>query len=382
MWALSAWPGHPLVGVPNGCMCQYAQNITRVAQSVGPVLIEAPSGCGKELMAWIIHFLSDRKTGPLVPVNCAALPDALLDSEMFGHVEGAFTGAIRDRRGRLQEAQGGTLFLDEITEMCPALQAKLLRVLDGSGYSPVGSDEVITPDFRLVCATNRHLLSKVDAGEFREDLHYRIKCHQISLPALRQRQEDIIPLARHFICEFCYTHEGTGFDLEEDTEKLLLKHTWPGNVRELENVIQSACQLANSGVIEPSHLPTSVTDDVVPVESPALVVAEATPQKPIERILFIVKHIFTRYILAHKCVAHQEVLDIYRDWGTSDDTPSRHIQVIIDSGLVREIRCGRHRIYEPNLGMSSDTLNGSAFPQPPPFDGLSTAQLPLLCDPQ
>jgi two-component system response regulator HydG len=220
------------------------EQIRAVADTDAPVLLLGDSGSGKELVSRAIHWHSGRRDGPFVAVNCAAIPETLLESELFGHEKGAFTGADRKRRGLFVEAQGGTLLLDEIAEMPQTLQVKLLRALQDRVIRPVGGNEEIKVDLRLISATNRDLPAFVRQGKFREDLYYRLAVIPIRIPSLRERPEDIPLLAEHFLKRAA---AGMGKELEgfdEEALKWLLEHNWPGNVRELENVVERAATLA------------------------------------------------------------------------------------------------------------------------------------------
>jgi len=226
-----------------------------VAESDCPVLITGESGTGKEVLAQIIHSWSKRAQGPLVKVNCAAIPEALLESELFGHEKGAFTGAVSQRIGRFEEARGGTIFLDEIAEMSPKLQAKLLRVTQDGVFQRVGSNKDIRTDARIIAATNRNLEEEVKAGRFREDLYYRLNVVEFNIPPLRERPEDIIPLATAFLNEFT----GGRTRLSSTAVECLRRYHWPGNVRELKNLMQRAALLCRGDVILPEHLPSKIS---------------------------------------------------------------------------------------------------------------------------
>jgi transcriptional regulator with PAS, ATPase and Fis domain len=221
----------------------------KIAQSDATVLISGESGTGKELVAHTIHRLSSRSFYPFVPVNCAAIPEELLESELFGHVRGAFTGAINARQGRFQLAHRGTLFLDEIGEMSAKLQAKLLRVLQTRDFEPVGSDRSFQADVRVVAATNRDLARAVKEKRFREDLFYRLNVLPIPLPPLRDRREDIRLLIAHFLDVHAAKKGKVVERIEAPALAALESHAWPGNVRELENVIQRIVVLNEDGVI-------------------------------------------------------------------------------------------------------------------------------------
>ncbi len=231
------------------------QILPQVAESDSTVLIEGESGTGKELFARAIHNLSPRCEKPLVAVNCAALPDTLLESELFGYKAGAFTGAERDKPGRFTIAEGGTIFLDEIGDISPALQVRLLRVLQEHTYEPLGSTVPVKADVRVIAATNKNLDELVRQGIFRQDLYYRINVVRISLPPLRQHKEDIPLLIDHFITHY---NRLRGRDIpgaSPETLDVLMRYDYPGNVRELENIIEHAFVLCRGGLIQPEHLP-------------------------------------------------------------------------------------------------------------------------------
>ena len=247
-------------------MRQVVETVAIVAPSDVTVLILGESGCGKEEIARLLHEWSPRSQGPLVSANCAGLPESLIESELFGHAKGAFTGASQERKGFFRSAEGGTLFLDEIGELPLALQPKLLRVLEAKQVTPVGSDRAIEVDIRLLVATNRQLSEAVADGSFRDDLYYRINVVEVVLPPLRERQADIAPLARHFAREFSETH----VRFSPQALQCLLTHAWPGNVRELRNAIQRACLLCRGDVILPEHLPPKIASlAAIPTDSEA-----------------------------------------------------------------------------------------------------------------
>ncbi|MBN1980996.1 MAG: sigma-54-dependent Fis family transcriptional regulator [Chitinivibrionales bacterium] len=226
--------------------------VSTIAQSRSTVLVSGESGTGKELIARSIHYLSNRQKGPFIKVNCAALPEGLIESELFGHEKGAFTGALRTRAGKFELASGGTLLMDEIGEMPITVQAKLLRVLQEREVNKVGGDEPIEVDVRIVATSNRNLAEEVKNNAFREDLYYRLNVFHIHLPPLRERSEDINLLVDHFIEKF---NEENGFTVNGVTEnamKLLKQHSWPGNIRELENAIERAVVLTRTGPLDES----------------------------------------------------------------------------------------------------------------------------------
>ncbi|MFO1076868.1 MAG: sigma-54 dependent transcriptional regulator [Planctomycetota bacterium] len=227
--------------VASPAMAAVVELVDRVAASKATVLVRGESGTGKERVAALVHRRSDRGDGPFVKLNCAAIPEALLESELFGHEVGAFTGASKRRVGRFELASGGTLFLDEVGEMSAAMQSKLLRVLQEGEFERVGGTETVSVDVRIVAATNRDLAREVEAGRFRADLLYRLDVVPIALPSLRERQEEILPLARHFV------RSGVAFDA--DAERELCAYHWPGNVRELQNIVQRTGLLCAGGVV-------------------------------------------------------------------------------------------------------------------------------------
>jgi serine/threonine-protein kinase PknK len=212
------------------------------------------SGTGKELVARAIHTYGPRKNGPFVSINCAALPETLLEAELFGHVRGAFTGAERDREGLLRAAHKGTLFLDELGEMPLGMQAKLLRVLADREVRPVGASHSLPVDARLVCATNRNLLERVKEAAFREDLYYRVAVVSVTMPPLRERSEDIVPIAEALLKRRAEEQGGTLHRLTPDAVRALLAHPWPGNVRELDNVLARASVLSRGELIRADDL--------------------------------------------------------------------------------------------------------------------------------
>ena len=232
--------------------------LPEVAESECSVLIQGPSGCGKELIAQALHDLSPRKKGPFVKLNCGALPENLLESELFGHEQGAFTDAKRAKPGHFQAANGGTLLLDEIGEMPLSLQVKLFRVLSSGEYSPLGSVKVHRADARIIAVTNRDLESMIEEGQFREELYYRINVVMIRLPALRDRPEDIPLLVDHFVGRFREKRGKRILGVSDDVLIRLRRYDWPGNVRELENAIEHAFVMCACDTIETHHLPEKV----------------------------------------------------------------------------------------------------------------------------
>ena len=240
------------------------ETIRKVAPATATVLIEGASGTGKELVAKSIHFNSPRRDQPFVAVNCSALAESLLESELFGHEKGAFTGAVAMKKGRFEIADGGTLFLDEIGELSPSLQVKLLRVLQEKVFERVGGVRPVSVNIRLIAATNKSLKDEIGKGRFREDLFYRLNVVHIILPSLRERQEDIQPLVTHFIEKYANAHrEGLPIShMDQEVQRLFYRYNWPGNVRELENVIERAMVMCSGQVIRVDDLPNDFKNNV------------------------------------------------------------------------------------------------------------------------
>jgi DNA-binding NtrC family response regulator len=234
------------------------KTMARVAASQATVLVLGETGTGKELVARTVHHYSDRASRRFVTVNCSALAEGLLESELFGHVKGAFTGAATSRPGLFREADKGTLFLDEIGDISPGLQARLLRVLQEQEIVPVGSETPIKVDVRVIAATHRDLPEAVRAGRFREDLYYRLDVVTLRLPPLRERRQDIPLLVDHFLRTLSARHGRGPVAMDSEAQRRLLAYDWPGNIRELQNVLERAVLLAEQGVIGPEHLATNV----------------------------------------------------------------------------------------------------------------------------
>jgi DNA-binding NtrC family response regulator len=251
---------HNLIG-KSPSMQKIYDLIERISDTSSNVLITGESGTGKELVAKAIHYNGIRKEGPFIAVNCAAIPETLLESELFGYKKGAFTDAKTDKKGLIFEADEGTLFLDEITEMPLTLQAKLLRVIEEREVRPLGDTNAYRIDVRCVSASNRDIESLIQQGEFREDLFYRLKVIDIELPPLRDRREDIPLLTQHFVEKFSHELKKNVSGVSEVTFKYLLNHSWPGNVRELENVIQRAITLTQHQTILPEDLPKTMMQE-------------------------------------------------------------------------------------------------------------------------
>ncbi len=239
----------------SGPMQEVFKLIGRVSRSDAPVMITGESGCGKELVARAVHKFSPRTLKEFAAINITAIPESLMESELFGHEKGSFTGAVAQRIGRFEQCDGGTLFLDEMGDMPLAVQSKLLRVLQEGEFSRVGSNQTVKTDVRVLASTNKNLEQEVEAGAFREDLFYRLNVVRIHIPPLRERREDVRQLAEFFLQKQGARKRGPQMRFSEDALSLLEAYDWPGNVRELENTIQRACALSNTDVLLPSDIP-------------------------------------------------------------------------------------------------------------------------------
>jgi two-component system response regulator HydG len=297
--------------------------VRQVAPSTATVLIQGESGTGKELIADAIHHGSPRNAQAFVKVNCAALPENLLESELFGHERGAFTGAVARKAGRFELADGGTLFLDEIADLSPAVQAKLLRVLQSGEFERVGGTQTLKVDVRLIAATNADLAARVRERQFREDLYYRLNVIAVLLPPLRDRQEDIPLLASHFLRRYAEKNAKSVQGFTEEALDVLQTYAWPGNVRELENVVERAVVLARSPLISPADLPEALvrTDQA----ARHLVISIGTPLEEVEGRLI---EETLRYTKGDKTLAAKllgiATRTIYRRMkGDSDSTDAR-----------------------------------------------------------
>lgn len=238
---------------------EVCRRIGQVAPTDSTVLIQGKSGTGKELVAQAIHFHSQRANKPFIKVNCAALPETLLESELFGHVRGAFTGAVRDRQGRFAQADGGTILLDEIVSLPLASQAKLLRVLQEKEFDPVGSSTTIKMDVRVMASDNLDLAQAVHQGTFREDLYYRLNVFPIVLPLLCERREDVPLLVEHFLRKYAHLQNPQMRDVSPEALQAMIAYSWPGNVRELENAIEHALIVETTNAIQLSSLPVQMS---------------------------------------------------------------------------------------------------------------------------
>jgi len=297
--------GFPNIVGESKSMREILALVKRVATSRATVLVSGESGTGKELVARALHQQSPRSGKPFITVNCAALTETLLESELFGHERGAFTHAVALRKGRFELADGGTLFMDEVAEMSPALQVKLLRILQEMEFERVGGNKTIKVDVRVVAATNREIKEEVEEGRFREDLYYRLNVVHLHIPPLRQRQEDIPPLAAHFVRKYSQENVRGEVHLTPEAMKLLIQYDWPGNARELENVMERAVILCADHLITPQDLPAELAaaappeprldiDRFIPLTTPLPEVLEQIEAQMIRRALEQSNHVQVR----------------------------------------------------------------------------------------
>ncbi len=282
----AVWGTGHLVG-KSRVMQEVYQLVDRAAPTTAPVLISGESGTGKELIARSLHALSPRNNGPFVAVNCSAIPETLLESEIFGHERGAFTGALERRLGCFELAHGGTLFLDEIAEMSPATQAKFLRILQDGVVRRLGGKIELAVDARVLAATNRDPIQAIKDGTLREDLYYRLNVFNLALPPLRERREDIVPLVEAFLEEFNRKYAKQIRGVDSVVERILLSHPWPGNVRELRNTIERALIVCDADVIASQHLPPGLTYATVGTETDAVTLHVGVTVEEAERALIL-----------------------------------------------------------------------------------------------
>ena len=258
-------------------MTRLIETMVQVAPSEATVLITGESGTGKEMIAGAIHFNSLRKNGPFVKINCAAITETLLESELFGHEKGAFTGAEKRKEGKFRQAEGGTLFLDEVSEMSPAMQVKLLRVLQEREITRVGGDDVIKVDVRVIAATNKDLMREIEARRFRDDLYYRLNVVTLNVPPLRERREDIPLIARHFLTLFAKKNHKSIKGFTPQAMDRLLKYNWPGNVRELMNAVERGVVLSRSEYLGEEEFALVLRTEPQEEETPAQQIGAAEP---------------------------------------------------------------------------------------------------------
>lgn len=244
-------------------MKELVKMIKQVSKTDSNILITGESGTGKELVAKAIHFSGKRKNNPFVPINCASLPETLLESELFGYVKGAFTGAYNNKNGLFKVADSGTIFLDEIGDMPLSLQAKILRVIESGEFTPLGSTVVLKTDVRIISATNINLRDRIVENRFREDLYYRLNVVNINIPPLRERREDVLLIAQHFLEKYSIKMNKKIKGFSEGVKEIFLRYDWPGNVRELENAVESSCALTTDEIIDVKNLPSHLFGNIM-----------------------------------------------------------------------------------------------------------------------
>ncbi|MBP7461122.1 MAG: sigma 54-interacting transcriptional regulator [Candidatus Delongbacteria bacterium] len=292
----------------SSAMARIFEILPAISSSDSTILVEGETGTGKELLARTIHAMSGRAKSPFVAVNCGALPDTLLESELFGYKKGAFTGADRDKPGRFALADQGTLFLDEIGEISPALQVRLLRVLQEREYEPLGATRSQKTNVRIIGASNRNLKAMMDSGSFRQDLYYRIRVISLEIPPLRNRQEDIPGLVNAFIRKFNHTLRKSITGVSPEVYAAFYSHPWPGNIRELENVIERAMVLCPNKTIGPEYLPAELlTSSSIPTSHETLKTREHQTQKLII-LRTLAKHHYNQTAAAHELGIHPSTL--------------------------------------------------------------------------
>jgi len=279
--------GVPLLTTGNPGFRSLIEISHAAAASDATILLTGESGTGKNVLAQQIHKWSSRHDRPFVIVNCTTLSEHLLESELFGHMKGSFTGAIKDKPGRLEAANGGTVFLDEIAELPPALQSKFLRFLQDARFERVGGEETIKVNARIIAATNRNLREEIDAGRFRSDLYYRLNVINLPMPALRERSEDIVPLAEMFLAQAAARNRRTGLQFSDEARKALVAYSWPGNIRELRNAVERAVVLSRGAALRREDLPDILFHSNAPRNGnlPEEMTLEQIEQEHIRRVL-------------------------------------------------------------------------------------------------
>ena len=281
---IEAMESTPLIETASPRMKKLVETVHQVAPSQATILIMGGSGTGKEVIADMIHKLSPRAERPMVKVNCAAIPETLIESELFGYEKGAFTGAAGRKEGRFEVADKSSIFLDEIGEVPPAVQVKLLRILQEETFERLGSNKTIKVDVRIIAATNKDLSAMVKQGRFREDLYWRLNVISLQLPALKDRREDIPNLVQHFINRFSHKNDKDVLGIESKAMEILLGYEWPGNVRELENIIERSVVLDRDGIIGADDLPSELQSASIPAME-SVTIPLGTPMEEVERIL-------------------------------------------------------------------------------------------------
>lgn len=281
---IEAMESTPLIETASPKMKKLVETVHQVAPSQATILIMGGSGTGKEVIADMIHKLSPRADRPMVKVNCAAIPETLIESELFGYEKGAFTGAAGRKEGRFEVADKSSIFLDEIGEVPPAVQVKLLRILQEETFERLGSNKTIKVDVRIIAATNKDLSAMVKQGRFREDLYWRLNVISLQLPALKDRREDVPNLVQHFINRFSHKNAKDMKGIESKAMEILLGYEWPGNVRELENVIERSVVLDRDGIIGADDLPSELQSASIPAME-SVTIPLGTPMEEVERIL-------------------------------------------------------------------------------------------------
>jgi DNA-binding NtrC family response regulator len=369
----------------NGAMRDVLRTAEKAANSTIPVLIEGESGVGKELIARAIHGSGERRARPFVAVNCGALPENLVESTLFGHEKGAFTGATERHAGKFQEASGGTLFLDEVGELPPAAQVKLLRALQEGEVEPVGARKPVKVDVRLVSATNRNLTADLAQGRFREDLFYRLHVFPLAMPPLRDRPEDIPELARHFAARFAAEEGKRVRGISADAMALLSGHRWPGNVRQLENAVFRAVVLAEADMIGVDEFPqiaaqVSCSDNAAPLApsecmSPQIPHTETPRSEPLARSGHERSAVLSEF--THGAAARPgmlSLLDLAGEVRPLEELEAELIRFAIDhyrgqmSEVARRLRIGRSTLYRKLENLSLDE-NGAISDSPSVAEG-------------